>query len=63
MSHRILQAMTKPIPDAKLHRLLLTEADVRRLTESLGYCITNRPSGNLFALLQLQRQLERSEAT
>jgi len=55
--------MTKPIPDAKLHRLLLTEADVRRLTESLGYCITNRPSGNLFALLQLQRQLERSEAT
>ena len=55
---------TLPIPDAKLHRLLLTDAEVRRLCEALDFCMGNtdcRPnSGNHYILLQ---QLKRSKAT
>ena len=55
---------TLPVPDAKLHRLLLTDAEVRRLCEALDFCIGNTDyranSGNHHILLC---QLKRSKAT
>ena len=51
------------IPDAKFHRLLLTDADVRRLCKALEFCIGNSDeranTGNHYILLQ---QLKRSKA-
>jgi hypothetical protein len=56
--------MTQTIPEAKLHRLALTDAEVQLLIRAINY--SNGTGGKVLAggrLLALRWQLERSQPT
>ena len=58
--------MTQTIPDAKLHRLALTDFEVRQLINALEHYATGlpgRPAGAAAKALSLRSQLERSQPT
>jgi len=58
--------MINPIPDAKLHRLGLTDFEVRQLINALEHYATGLPllpRPAVAKALSLRSQLERSKAT
>jgi hypothetical protein len=52
--------MAQTIPDAKLHRLALTDFEVRQLIVALNRCIEATADERPTFLLHLRSQLERS---
>lgn len=54
--------MQTPIPDAKLHRLLITDAEVKRIIEALDHSLTlSMPHRTTNSLLSLRAMLRRSQ--